>query len=76
VYICNTVFDVEVLPSPKSHILDEIVPVLLSEKITINGARPEVLLAEKDATGGLIDTVIVANFEFVPFKLTAVRLTV
>lgn len=76
VYTCDTDLLVEVLPSPKSHFLDETVPVLVSVKDTVNGLLPEVLLAVKDATGGFVDTVIVARFEFLPFSLLAVSLTV
>ena len=45
---------------------------------TVKGALPSVLLAVKFATGriGFSVTLIVADFEFVPFPLIAVRLTV
>ena len=52
--------------------------MLLSVKLTLRGAFPEVGDAEKLATKGtgFSETVIVANFESVPFSLLAVRLTV
>ncbi len=42
---------VEVFPSPKFHFQEVCDPVLLSIKVTVNGAFPEVGFAENAATG-------------------------
>jgi hypothetical protein len=72
IYFTVIVFDAV----PKSHFLDETVPLPVSVKVAINGREPELLLAVKDATGGSItETFIVATLELVPLVLFTVRFT-
>ncbi len=49
-YTCTGFFSVELVPSPKIHFHEAGDPVLLSVKLTLSGADPEVGMAEKAAT--------------------------
>jgi hypothetical protein len=51
VYLCVVFCLAEVVPSPKFHFHEVGEPVLVSLKVTVNGAFPEVGFAEKFATG-------------------------
>ena len=51
VYLCVGLWAVEVLLSPKFHVQDAGLLVLVSVKVTVNGAFPERVDAVKEATG-------------------------
>jgi len=48
--VCTGFLSVEVFPSPKFHLHEAGDPVLLSVKLTLSGADPEVGYAENAAT--------------------------
>ena len=50
-YICTGFRSVELVPSPKYHFHEVGDSVLLSVKLTLSGSFPEVVYAEKAATG-------------------------
>ena len=77
VYLCEGLLVVEVLLSPKSQDHEAGDPVLLSVNFTVNGAFPDAVDTEKEATG-FITTVIYFDFVIVllPAALLAVSTTV
>jgi hypothetical protein len=63
-------------PSPKSQAHGEIVPADESVKLTVRGDEPDTGVAEKLATGGAAETVIVLDAVVLPPLPVTVRVTV
>lgn len=76
--MCAGFLAVELVPSPKIHFQESGDPVLLSVNATLKGAYHVVTLLLKLGIGFCTDgfTFILFVFEFVPFALLTVSITV